>query len=139
MFSICRAIAFASNTPTQIGSTFCPSRSRRMTMGMLVTGSTIRPLMVISTNVRSFDSDVPVSTTPPLVPPPDARGDSSALKLGPADRAVKLRDGLAPQTMRSRPLNRDVYEAAEPVRAARKVDDGIPCRPPGQLPVAAAA
>src|SRR5215510_6523895 len=48
MFSIWSAIAFASNVPTQIGSTFCPSLSRRMTMGMLVMGSTIKPLMVIS-------------------------------------------------------------------------------------------
>ena len=48
MFSICKAMAFASNIPTQIGSTFCPSLSRRMTIGMFVTGSTISPLMLIS-------------------------------------------------------------------------------------------
>ena len=48
MFSICNAMALASNTPTQIGSTFCPSESRRMMMGMLVMGSTISPLMFIS-------------------------------------------------------------------------------------------
>src|SRR6266446_10664322 len=47
-FSICSAMAFASKIPTQIGSTRCPSLSRRMTMGMFVIGSTIRPLMVIS-------------------------------------------------------------------------------------------
>src|SRR3954470_3810264 len=47
-FSICSAIAFASKTPTQIGSTRCPSLSRRMMMGMLVIGSTISPLIVIS-------------------------------------------------------------------------------------------
>ncbi len=34
--------------PTQIGSTFCPSESRSRMMGMLVTGSTISPLIVIS-------------------------------------------------------------------------------------------
>ena len=34
--------------PTQIGSTRCPSSSRRMMIGMLVTGSTISPLIVIS-------------------------------------------------------------------------------------------
>ena len=38
MFSICSAMALASNTPTQIGSTFCPSLSRRMMIGMLVIG-----------------------------------------------------------------------------------------------------
>src|SRR6188472_985144 len=41
-------MALASNTPTQIGSTRCPSLSRRMMMGMLVIGSTISPLIVIS-------------------------------------------------------------------------------------------
>ncbi len=48
MFSICSAMALASKMPTQIGSTFCPSLSRRMTIGVLVMGSTISPLMVIS-------------------------------------------------------------------------------------------
>src|SRR2546426_5010655 len=48
MFSICSAMAFASKMPTQIGSTRWPSLSRRITIGMLVMGSTIRPLMVIS-------------------------------------------------------------------------------------------
>ena len=38
MFSICSAMAFASKMPTQIGSTRCPSLSRRMTIGMFVTG-----------------------------------------------------------------------------------------------------
>ena len=52
MFSICSAMALASKTPTQIGSTFCPSRSRRMMIGMLVIGSTINPLIVISTSAR---------------------------------------------------------------------------------------
>src|SRR4051812_16669305 len=47
-FSICSAIAFASKTPTQIGRTRWPSLSRRMMMGMLVMGSTISPLIVIS-------------------------------------------------------------------------------------------
>jgi hypothetical protein len=48
MFSICSAIAFASNTPTQIGNTFWPSVSLKMMIGMLVMGSTINPLMFIS-------------------------------------------------------------------------------------------
>src|SRR5687768_11251620 len=50
-FSICKAIAFASKTPTQIGSTRWPSLSRRMMMGMLVIGSTISPLIVISISI----------------------------------------------------------------------------------------
>ena len=48
MFSICKAIAFASKMPTQIGNTRCPSLSRRITIGMFVMGSTINPLMDIS-------------------------------------------------------------------------------------------
>ena len=47
-FSICSAMAFASNTPTQIGSTRCSALSRRMMIGMFVIGSTISPLIVIS-------------------------------------------------------------------------------------------
>ena len=40
--------ATSPKIPTQIGSTRCPSLSRRMTIGTLVIGSTIRPLIVIS-------------------------------------------------------------------------------------------
>src|SRR5689334_3236679 len=47
-FSICSAIALASKIPTQIGSTRCPSLSRRMTIGVFVMGSTINPLIDIS-------------------------------------------------------------------------------------------
>ena len=52
-FSICSAIALASKSPTQIGSTRWPSLSRRMTIGMLVIGSTISPLIVISISMAS--------------------------------------------------------------------------------------
>src|SRR5688500_889992 len=48
MFSIWSAIAFASKMPTQIGSTRSPCLSFRITMGRLVIGSTISPLMLIS-------------------------------------------------------------------------------------------
>src|SRR5262249_56337705 len=41
-------MALASKIPTQIGSTRCPSLSRRMTIGVLVMGSTINPLIDIS-------------------------------------------------------------------------------------------
>ena len=47
-FSICSAMALASTGPTQIGSTRWLSASRSITIGMLVTGSTIRPLIDIS-------------------------------------------------------------------------------------------
>ena len=47
-FSICDQMALASHNPTQIGRTFWPSLSRKMMIGMFVTGSTIRPLIVIS-------------------------------------------------------------------------------------------
>jgi hypothetical protein len=51
MFSIWSAIAFASTGPTQIGSTRWFSASRRITIGMFVTGSTMRPLTDISTSM----------------------------------------------------------------------------------------
>ncbi len=41
-------MALASKIPTQIGSTRCPSLSRRMTIGVFVMGSTINPLIDIS-------------------------------------------------------------------------------------------
>src|SRR6185503_7865022 len=47
-FSICNAMALASKMPTQIGSTRCPSLSRRITIGVFVMGSTISPLIDIS-------------------------------------------------------------------------------------------
>src|SRR5262245_62805721 len=67
-FSICSAMALASKMPTQIGSTRCPSLSRRITIGVLVMGSTISPLIDISicmalrlspdaVRARAFDAD----------------------------------------------------------------------------------
>src|SRR5262249_41066651 len=50
-FSISSAIAFASYTPTQMGSTVLPFRSLRITMGMLVTGSIMSPRIFISTSM----------------------------------------------------------------------------------------
>jgi hypothetical protein len=51
-FSICSAIALASKTPTQMGRMRSPASSRRMMIGMLVMGSIIRPLTVISISIR---------------------------------------------------------------------------------------
>ena len=48
MFSTWSAIALASKIPTQMGSTRSPSLALRRTMGVFVTGSTMRPLIVIS-------------------------------------------------------------------------------------------
>src|SRR5258708_18279724 len=50
-FSISRAIAFASYTPTQIGKIAWPCTSLSTTMGMFVTGSIIRPRIFISTSI----------------------------------------------------------------------------------------
>ena len=63
-FSICSAIAFASKMPTQIGSTRSPSLSFRITMGVLVIGSTISPLIVISISmaVARYAGSVPRSS-----------------------------------------------------------------------------
>src|SRR5262249_34643381 len=50
-FSISSAIALASYTPTQMGSTVFPFRSFRITIGILVTGSIINPRIFISTSM----------------------------------------------------------------------------------------
>src|ERR1035441_9176103 len=50
-FSISRAMALASYTPTQIGSTTLPFRSFKITMGVLVTGSIMSPRIFISTSM----------------------------------------------------------------------------------------
>src|SRR3990170_1778660 len=47
-FSISRAMALASYTPTQIGRMASPLASLRMTIGMFVTGSIIRPRILTS-------------------------------------------------------------------------------------------
>src|ERR1017187_9851555 len=61
-FSISSAIAFASYTPTQMGSTVLPLMSLRMTMGILVTGSIISPRIFISTSI--FCGPPPILITP---------------------------------------------------------------------------
>src|ERR1051325_938577 len=59
-FSISRAIAFASYTPTQMGSTVVLPTSFRMTMGILVTGSIMSPRIFISTSMRSLPFLIPL-------------------------------------------------------------------------------
>src|SRR5579875_3238901 len=53
-FSISMAMARASKSPTQIGSRASPFASLRITMGMFVEGSTIRPRIFISICTASF-------------------------------------------------------------------------------------
>src|SRR5207249_5777784 len=54
IFSISRAIAFASKIPTQIGRTESLLGSRRMMIGIWVMGSIINPLIFISISINAF-------------------------------------------------------------------------------------
>jgi len=51
IFSSSVAMALASKSPIQIGTARLPSRSFRITMGVLVSGSMVRPDTFISTNI----------------------------------------------------------------------------------------
>ncbi len=57
-FSISSAMALASYTPTQMGSTVLPLTSLRITMGMLVTGSIMSPRIFISTSMTPSQSSL---------------------------------------------------------------------------------
>src|SRR5690349_23068120 len=104
-FSICSAMALASNTPTQIGRTRCPSLSRRMMMGMLVMGSTIKPLIVISICISPFTL---------VLDALNVRTGAEFVKHGFPAQAVWIRAG-----------DPDRNGATEPLRLARQVDDGV--------------
>src|ERR1700675_857256 len=52
-FSISSAIAFASYTPTQMGSTVSLPTSLSSTIGMFETGSIISPRIFISTSIKT--------------------------------------------------------------------------------------
>src|SRR5438128_4644461 len=100
MFSICRAMAFASKMPTQMGSTRCPSLSRRITIGMFVIGSTINPLMLISICI--------------------------GLHLGSRRPVLEqARVGPSPYAVRARAFDADLQGASNPVAGARQVDHHI--------------
>src|SRR6476619_5083908 len=114
-------MALASKIPTQIGSTRSPSLSRRITIGVFVIGSTIRPLIDISicmmpclspdaVRARAFDAD------PHRLPDPCRRarqidddvlrGPSGDLALAPPARRVNQHvDLLADQPLVERHLN----------------------------------
>ena len=128
MFSICIAMALASNMPTQIGSTFCPSLSRRITIGMLVMGSTISPLM------RHLDLHGP-SPLPSL----------HRLTLGASTDAVKfervagvrLPANARPQTLCG-PARSTCTATVWPIQelGPGRFTTTLPARPAGQLGVA---
>ena len=117
-FSICRAIALASETPTQIGSTRVPSLSRRMTIGMLVAGSIISVLTVISICITPSTSYAV------------AAGRSLVLDRGRAASSSPRRlFGFAP-------VIRTGTIVADQRRLAAEIDDGVAAGAAGQLPVA---
>ena len=107
-FSICSAMALASKTPTQIGSTRWPSVSRRMMIGMLVIGSTIRPLIVISIcmialRLRSSLSALALRLASlSAVQPVRNLGRGVPVKHGLAAQAVRVRAGDAHRHDRGR-------------------------------------
>src|SRR5262245_9651342 len=102
MFSICSAIAFASKIPTQIGSTFCPSLSRRITIGVFVIGSTISPLIVIS-----------ICMAHPAI----------LESLAPTSPFQMF--GSAPDAVRAGTLDPHGHRPPDPRRRARQVDDDV--------------
>src|SRR6187200_108242 len=96
--------------PTQIGSTLCPSASLSRTMGMLVTGSTMRPLIVISICTAiltlGFGSD--------------------AVKLGQRWRHGGIETcHIAVDTVRARLPNRHSNRGAQPFGRPGKAHDGV--------------
>src|SRR3989442_4561925 len=119
IFSICSAMALASKMPTQIGSTRWPSLSRRMTIGMLVMGSTIRPSMVISICMA-------------LQPRRRTHAcQTSAYLIHP--------NGTAPHAVRSGTFDANRNRSADPLWRSGQIDDHIAARPSRQLRVAAPA
>src|SRR5262245_50014676 len=104
MFSICSAMALASDAPTQIGSTRWPSRSRRRMIGRFVMGSTIS-LIVISICMP----DVP----------------ENRYKLGTRSNGVKEANGLALQAVGVRGRDPDRNEGADPFGPPREIHHGV--------------
>src|SRR6185503_8104551 len=107
MFSICSAMAFASKMPTQIGSTRWPSLSRRITIGMLVIGSTISPLIDISICIELQ---------------PRRRGRACQI-AGGGRRPIA--DHGAPDAVRTGPLHPDPGGPADPLGRSRQVDHDV--------------
>src|SRR3954471_23259940 len=121
-FSIWSAIAFASGTPTQIGSTRCSALSRRMMIGMFVIGSTISPLIVIS--ICMISVPVPVSRT-------------HHSNVGTRHGRVK-RNRLASETVRRRAGDPHPHDLTDLVPPAGEVHHGIAAGAARYFPVAPA-
>src|SRR5262245_54416108 len=117
MFSICSAMAFASKMPTQIGNTRWPSLSRRITIGMLVMGSTINPLMVISICMA-------------LQPRRRTRACQTRR------RQIARARGAAPHAVRAGALDPDPDRSTNPCRRPGQVDDDIAAGASRQLRLA---
>ncbi len=111
-------MALASKMPTQIGSTRCPSLSRRMMIGMFVIGSTISPLIVIS-----------ICIDPRLAraPSPESGAHRGSVKHGFPAQAVRIRAG-----------DRHRHDPPDPRRIARQVHHRVAGRAARQLPCRAA-
>src|SRR5206468_2309612 len=134
MFSIWSAIAFASKMPTQIGSTRCPSLSRRMTIGMFVIGSTISPLMVISICIWRYNlgaqgalSNDDVSATTTTERNADSRTQSTQRRkrhLTSTWSLFTLRRP-APDAVRAGALHPDRQRTPDPGRRPRQVHHHI--------------
>src|SRR5688572_28016320 len=132
MFSIWSAIAFASKMPTQIGRTRSPSLSLRMTMGMLVIGSTIRPLMVISINMALTQRTALHSVSRNAV--------AAFLATHKRCRCLDRVGHLASQAVRPAAPDPNPHGPSDPGRPVTrcigrrwKCHYGVPHRPSGQL------
>src|SRR5215831_7308427 len=97
-FSISRAMALASYTPTQMGSTVSLPTSFNTTMGMLVTGSIIKPRIFISTSMSLRSKPLWVNT----------HRSASMLPNQSARRVVGLADSVHTNLLLcSKPLQAD--------------------------------
>ena len=113
MFSICSAMALASKIPTQIGSTRCPSLSRRITIGMFVIGSTISPLIVISICMAPYN----LGAATPLSRRPTHRRRPQTL-CGPA-RSTRTGTVRPIHVGRPRQVDHDVLRSCGPRAPSR--------------------
>src|SRR5690242_18463652 len=96
--------------PTQMGSTAAPFTSLRMTIGMLVTGSIIKPRIFISTSI--------------------------APSLGSLQSGSRLRPALDPfahQAVRPRGCHSNGHVLASPRRLTGEIHYAVACRPAHRL------
>ena len=129
MFSICSAMALASNMPTQIGSTRCPSLSRRITIGH-VRDRIDHQALDAHFNLHSghLGAGVRARSRRREV----ARERGSTVQAGGAVHP-------APNAMWPRALDAYRQQLPDPRRLSRQIDDDVRAGPAGQLRVAAPA